>query len=271
MNDLPPHVVDNPRLGTWITVADGRVEVHVGKVELGQGIVTALAQVAADALALPLSGIRMVPAHTTHGPDEGLTAGSLSVLQAGPALRHVGAVVRALADPSAEGYVDRIAALDPDTDLLTAPTAAPVAPAAVGASTPRLDLPDKVLGRPRYLADLRPEGLLYGRVLRPPSPGARLVALDPTWKATGVELVRDGSFVGVVGEREVDVDRALEQLARDCAWTESDTLPDEASLAAVKAYFDAVVEVTRRPSLSGCATARTRTSRSSTSPRQPAR
>jgi CO/xanthine dehydrogenase Mo-binding subunit len=230
VSHLPAHVLDNPRLGTWVTVTEGVVEVHVGKVELGQGILTALAQIAADALSLPLSGIRMVAAHTTLGPDEGLTAGSLSVLQAGPALRHVGAVVRALADPTHAGYVERIAGLDPDTDLRTAPTAGSVPPAAVGSSTPRLDLPDKVLGRPRYLADLRPDGLLHGRVLRPPSPGARLASLDPGWKATGVQLVRDGSFVGVVGEREVDVDRALEQLARDCAWDESDTLPDEAGL-----------------------------------------
>ncbi len=69
MSALPPHVEANPRLGTWVAVSDGSVHVHVGKVELGQGIVTALAQIAADALALPLSGIRMVPAHTTHGPD----------------------------------------------------------------------------------------------------------------------------------------------------------------------------------------------------------
>ncbi|MDI6912271.1 molybdopterin cofactor-binding domain-containing protein [Nocardioides sp.] len=234
MSDLPAHVVANPRLGTWVTAAPDRlhVEVHVGKVELGQGIVTALAQIAADALGLPLSRIRMVPAHTTHGPDQGLTAGSLSVTQTGPALRHVGAVVRALADPSAEGYVERIAALDPDTDLRVAPTAGSVTSAAVGCSTPRLDLPDKVLGRPRYLADLRPEGLLHGRVLRPPSVGATLAELDPDWKAPGVELVRDGSFVGVVGEREVDVDRALEQLRRDCRWDEQDLLPDEDDLPA---------------------------------------
>lgn len=234
MSDLPAHVVTNPRLGAWITVPPdaAQVEVHVGKVELGQGIVTALAQIAADALALPLSRIRMVPADTTHGPDQGLTAGSLSVSQTGPALRHVGAAVRALADPSTEGYVARIAALDPDTDLRVAATADSVTSAAVGCSTPRLDLPDKVLGRPRYLADLRPEGLLHGRVLRPPSVGARLVGLDPDWKAPGVELVRDGSFLGVVGEREVDVDRALEQLGRDCRWDEQDLLPDEDDLPA---------------------------------------
>lgn len=231
MSPLPAHVEANPRLGTWVSVADGVVEVHVGKVELGQGILTALAQIAADAFSLPLSGIRMVAAHTTHGPDQGLTAGSLSVFQAGPALRHVGAVVRALAGPVDAGYVARIAALDPDTDLTNAPTADGTPSSAVGASTPRLDLPDKVLGRPRYLADLRPEGLLYGRVLRPPSPAARLVSLDPAWKAPGVELVRDGSFVGVIGEREADVDRALEQLSRDCIWEESDTLPDEAALS----------------------------------------
>lgn len=235
MSGLPPHIVDNPLLGSWVTVPGAHdrssVEVHVGKVELGQGIVTALAQIAADALALPPRAIRMVPAHTTHGPDQGLTAGSLSVLQAGPALRHVGAVVRALADPSREGYVARIAALDPGTDLTTAPTAGPVTSVAVGRSSPRLDLTDKVLGRPRYLADLRPDGLLHGRVLRPPSPGARLSNLDPGWKAPGVELIRDGSFVGVVGEREADVDRALEQLAQDCGWDEVDTLPDESTLS----------------------------------------
>ena len=259
MSAVPAHIQDNPRLGTWVTVAGGVVEVHVGKVELGQGILTALAQIAADALALPLSGIRMVAAHTTDGPDEGLTAGSLSVLQAGPALRHVGAVVRALAGPTEPraDYVLRIAALDPATDVTAVTPADPVAATSVGRSEARLDLPDKVLGRPSYLADLRPDGLLYGRVLRPPSPGARLAELDEDWKAAGVELVRDGSFVGVVGEREADVDRALEQLRRDTRWDEHDSLPTRTSC---------------RP---GSAPARTRRSRSSTTgssrPRRSAR
>jgi CO/xanthine dehydrogenase Mo-binding subunit len=234
VSDVPAHIEDNPRLGTWVTVDDGLVAVHVGKVELGQGILTALAQIAADALALPLSGIRMIAAHTTDSPDEGLTAGSVSVLQAGPALRHVGAVVRALAGPTdpQTAYVERIAALDPATDLTTAARADPLAPVSVGRSEARLDLPDKVLGRPRYLADLRPDGLLYGRVLRPPSPGATLAELDEDWKAPGVQLVRDGSFVGVVGEREADVDRALAQLHRDTRWDEQDLLPDEDDLPA---------------------------------------
>jgi len=234
VSDLPAHIVANPRLGTWLTVSGARVEVHVGKVELGQGIMTALAQISADSVGLPLDSIRMVPAHTG-GPDQGLTAGSLSVLQAGPALRHLGGVVRTLTSgplDSPEAYVERIGTLDPDTDLTTVPPAAPAEDREVGRSAPRLDLPDKVLGRPRYLADLRPEGLLHGRVLRPPSLGARLVQLAADWKATGVELVRDGSFVGVVGEREADVDRAIEQLERDCGWEEHDLLPDEDDLPA---------------------------------------
>jgi len=234
VNQVPAHIEGNPRLGTWVVVAEGLVEVHVGKVELGQGVLTALAQIAADALGLPLSGIRVVPAHTTHGPDEGLTAGSLSVAQSGAALRHVGAVVRAMAGPTdpQASYVERIGDLDPATDLVTAIPADPLAPTSVGRSEARVDLPDKVLGRPRYLADLRPDGLLHGRVLRPPSPGARLAALEDDWKAPGVELVRDGSFLGVIGEREADVDRALERLRRDASWDEHDSLPDEDDLAA---------------------------------------
>src|SRR5215217_5408399 len=110
---VPPHLATNPRLGTWIRVVDGVVLVQVGKVELGQGILTALGQIAADALGLPLSTVLVVPA-TTSGPDQGLTAGSLSVFQSFPALRHLGAVVRALAGPAGEvpaemaAYVARI-------------------------------------------------------------------------------------------------------------------------------------------------------------------
>ncbi len=232
MTDLPPHITTNPRLGSWVAAYDGVVEVRVGKAELGQGIATALAQLAADALGLPLDRVRMVAPHTVLGPDQGLTAGSLSVLQTGPALAHVGGVARALAGPTTpvEEYVARIAGLDPDLDLTTVEPLPPVDAVSVGRSEPRLDLPDKVLGRPRFLADLRPEGLLHGRVLRPPSVGAVLSSVPENWKAPGVTLVRDGSFVGVVGEREADVDRALEQLARDAAWDERDLLPDETDL-----------------------------------------
>jgi CO/xanthine dehydrogenase Mo-binding subunit len=242
---VPAHVVSNPRLGTWISVSDGRVDVHVGKVELGQGILTALHQIAADALGLPLDlvGIRTA---RTEGPDQGLTAGSLSVSQSTPALRYVGAAVRQLAEEAPvveevalrasrnhQDYVERIATLDPETNLTGFEVVNGPGPTlAVGVDVPRLDLPDKVLGRPRFLTDLRPDGLLFGRVLRPPSPAATLASVADGWTSSGVELVRDGSFLGLVGEREDDVDRGLVALASATVWDEHDSLPDEADLPA---------------------------------------
>lgn len=227
---VPAHVVANPRLGSWLTVRDGVVEIHVGKVELGQGVLTAFAQIASDALGLPTAALRIVAAHTADGPNQGSTSGSLSLTQTGPALRHVGGVVRALAGGPGEGYAERIAALDPATDLCAVAPAPPLPAAAVGRSEPRLDLPDKVLGRPRYVGDLRPTGLLHGRVLRPPSPAATLREL-PDPRLDGVTVVRDGSFVGVLAEREAVADRALERLRGLAVWDERDTLPDEDDLA----------------------------------------
>ena len=255
--ELPADVLANPRLGSWLSVtADGLLGVRVGKVELGQGILTALAQIAADALHVPVRMVRMLPAHTDVGPDEGLTAGSLSTVHAGPALRHVGAVLRTqvvqlaattwqvpassvevvdgavrCGDRTAS-YVHLARTVDPETDLCAATvddaagTAAPV----VGTSLPRLDLPDKVLGRPRYIADLRPPGLRFGRVLRPPSPGARLVDVADLGLGDAVTVVRDGSFVGVVATDEGTADRAAELLRAATTWTEQDLLPDEDAL-----------------------------------------
>jgi CO/xanthine dehydrogenase Mo-binding subunit len=240
--DVPPHVADNPRLGQWISFPDDLprdvVGVRIGKVELGQGIVTALAQVAADALDLPVAQVRMLNAHTALGPDEGLTAGSLSMVQAGPALRYVGAAVRDLVarvadDHPGAGFVDVARALDPDTDLTAwePHTTRPPVRRVVGTDLPRLDLPDKVLGRPRYIADLRPPGLRYGRVLRPPSVGATLVEVDPT-RTAGLHVVRDGSFVGVVAPTEAEVDTALALLHQAATWEEQELLPDEQHLVA---------------------------------------
>ncbi|WP_262496018.1 xanthine dehydrogenase family protein molybdopterin-binding subunit [Nonomuraea sp. SYSU D8015] len=105
----------------------------------------------------------------------------------------------------------------------------PPEPVVVGVSVPRLDLPDKVVGRPRFVHDLCLPGRLYGRVLRPPSPGARLVRLRPL---EGVRVVRDGSFLGVLGETEPEADRALARLRKAAEWEERDTLPDERDLHA---------------------------------------
>ncbi len=257
---LPPSVARNPRLGRWLRFRrDGIVEVRSGKVEIGQGILTALAQIVADELDVDPSQVRMVPACTANSPDEGVTSGSLSIQHSGEALRQVCCEARAIylsqaarglgVDASIlrvrDGEIragDRstsYAALADDRLLDCDATGAATPKAAgalerVGSPAMRLDLPDKVMGRPRFVQDLLPPGTLHGRVLRPPSPGAKLESLDES-KARAlpgvVALVRDGSFIGVVAEREEVALAALERLRGAARWHEGETLPDEARLA----------------------------------------
>jgi len=92
---LPGHLAAHPRLSQWIALgADGTATVTPGKVEIGQGIVTALASVVAGELALPPARVRMVPASTATSPNEAVTSGSLSMQESGAALRHVAAQLR---------------------------------------------------------------------------------------------------------------------------------------------------------------------------------
>ena len=92
---LPVNLSANPKLSSWLNFSThGQVAVSPGKVEIGQGIVTALAQIAADELDVDISRLQMVRASTAASPNEGVTSGSLSVQQSGRALRHVCAEVR---------------------------------------------------------------------------------------------------------------------------------------------------------------------------------
>src|ERR1700726_1924635 len=92
---LPVSLAANPVLSSWIRFsAEGHVKVSPGKVEIGQGIVTALAQIAADELDVDIGRVRMVRASTAGSPNEGVTSGSLSVQQSGPAIRYACADIR---------------------------------------------------------------------------------------------------------------------------------------------------------------------------------
>jgi CO/xanthine dehydrogenase Mo-binding subunit len=257
---LPPSVVANPCLGDWLRVLpDGLVEVRSGKVELGQGVLTALAQVAAEELDVRLSRVRMTPAATGISPDEGYTAGSLSVQHSGAALRVVCAEARAVYLAAAASKLDvpeddltvddgRISAPDgrstsywelADDALLDRPATGGYQPKpvadyrVVGTSVPRLDLPGKLTGQPRFIHDLAPEGLCYGRIVRPPSRGATLAGVD-TARALAlpgvVTVVRDGNFLGVVAEREEVALRAADRLRADATWDQRPALPDEDDL-----------------------------------------
>ena len=258
---LPPSLRANPRLSQWLRFrADGVVEVRSGKVEIGQGILTALAQIAAGELDLAPGRIEMIPASTGESPNEGVTSGSLSVQDSGRALRYACAEARAiflevaaaqLGEPrdalqvrdgeivAASGKRTSYWALA-DAGLLERDATASVAPkgpgrrAPIGENAPRLDLPGKIFGRPRYVHDLEVPNMLHGRVLRPPSPAARLASLDDarTRAIAGVvAVVNDGRFVGVLADREEVAVKAVERLRADTAWDESETLPDVAKLA----------------------------------------
>jgi len=251
-----PSLSGNEGLQRWLTLTgDGRVLVRTGKVELGQGVLTALAQIVGEELDVDPGRVQMVAAATGASPDESYTAGSLSVQHSGGALRLVCADVRALhlaaaaaawgvpaedlrvvdgtvhaPDGRSTTYWDLTAAVPLDRDVAGAAPKDPSRYTLVGTSLPRLDVPDKVAGRGRFLHDLRPTGLLHGRVLRPPSRGAVLRAVDDAAarRVPGVcAVVRHGSFLGVVTEREEDALRARDALATGCVWEERDSLPEE--------------------------------------------
>lgn len=270
---LPPHVDANPMLSRWVRVrTDGVIDVHVGKVELGQGILTALAQIAADGLGVPVEHIHMVPA-STEGPDQGSTSGSMSTSHTRPALDLVCGNVRGLfiqeaarrwgvepdqvelrdgvfrraPDPDRPGFTASgrarplaplsygALAADVDLDLKADAIVAAATPTAraVGRSVARLDLHDKVAGGPAFIHDLRWPEMMFGRVVRPPSPGARLTQVDSTvLDGTAVRIVRDGSFLGIVGPSEAEVVACADRLRSGTRWDERDQLPDDVDLNA---------------------------------------
>lgn len=257
---LPPTLVANPRLGRWLSVLpSGVVEIRSGKVELGQGVLTALAQIVAEELDVHLDRVRMRPAATDTSPDEGYTAGSLSIQYSGSALRLVCAEAKArylaaaakrlqmepddltvtdgvisAPDGTSTSYWELADAALLDRDATGVyPPKNPSEYRIVGTNARRLDLADKLTGRPRFIHDFAPEGLCFGRIVRPPSRGATLVAVDtdPILALPGVlAVVHDGDFLGVVAEREEVALRAADGLRENCTWDQVATLPDEDDL-----------------------------------------
>ena len=259
---LPASLAANPKLSSWLTFsAQGQITVSPGKVEIGQGIVTALAQIAADELDVDISRLQMVRASTATSPNEGVTSGSLSVQQSGRALRHVCAEVRqiflelaserlgagidtlGIEDGTISGpgnvrtsYWELAADVQLDRDAIPGAKAKlPAHHAQAGNSVQRIDIPDKVFARPRFIHDCALPGMLHGRVLRPENSRAKLTELkeDGARAIAGlVAVVRDGSFAGVISETEHGAEAALAGLRKGAAWSGGEPLPDEDDLAA---------------------------------------
>lgn len=240
---LPDDLKPFPYLDSWIRMgAEGRAEVFTGKVELGQGIKTALLQVAAEELDMPPHLVAIVTADTARTPDEGLTAASHSMQYGGPALRLAAANVRLLllraaapllgvteADLSTTGdgtiragngrsigYGAVAATLSLHVEARPdAPLRKPGSFSTMGQNLPRLDIPGKVTGGPSFIQDMRLPGMLHARVIRAPAEGMKLslpsrveIEAMPGVRA----FVQVGDFAAVVCEREWDAVSAMRRL-----------------------------------------------------------
>ena len=253
---LPGNLNTNRRLDRWLRInREGTVTAFPGKVEIGQGILTALAQIVAEELDVSLERIRLAPTDTTYSPDEGMTSGSQSITDGGVALRYAAAEARDLLLQRAAARLgvslEQLSVADgvitarsgenitywdlASDDLLAREATAEIAPkpaslhTVIGTPTPRRDIPAKVRGAPSYVHDLDPPGLLHGRIARPPSYEARLAGVNEAEVRALpgiVAVVRDGSFLGVIAEREEQAIRALTRLKRIARWEGSTVLPE---------------------------------------------
>jgi nicotinate dehydrogenase subunit B len=256
---LPGSLDKQPLLDAWIRIdAKGNVTVFTGKAELGQGIKTALIQVAAEELVVRPARITLVTADTARTANEGYTAGSHSMQDSGTAIRNAAAQVRAILmnlaaeqlgaapdqltieDGVVRGGGKRAAYGDLVNDQVlhvaaqpTSPLRDPASHTVMGQPMQRIDIPAKVTGGAAYVQDLRLPGMVHGRIVRPPSPAATLAAVDTAAaeKMPGVlKVVRDGSFVGVIARREYQAVTASRALAKAARWDERETLPSQAQL-----------------------------------------
>ncbi|HJV11472.1 MAG TPA: molybdopterin cofactor-binding domain-containing protein, partial [Burkholderiales bacterium] len=195
-------------------------------------------------LDVDISRIRLLPASTAYSPDEGVTSGSLSIQDGGKALREACAKVRRLLlEKAARRFDVRVEELSVEDGTIRGrnvkasywefaedegeiPGDAPVKPQAaytvVGASVPRVDLPRKFAGEASYVHDMVIPGMLHARVVRPSKAFKRLVSVPDV---PDVRVVRDGSFLGVLAEREEDAIAAAAKLRAKCTWEEGPPLP----------------------------------------------
>ncbi len=219
-------------IDAWLAIdAEGQVTVFCGKVELGTGIETAMAQLVAEELDVAFNNVHLLMGDTARSVNQGPTVGSKTLQQGGPQLRQAAAEARlTLLAMAAEKLAVAVAQLRVTDGIVVAPngtqlsyaqllggkrfartvgtTALLKSPAEfkiVGREQARVDIPGKVTGSHNYLHDFRLAGMLHGRVIRPNAVGAKLKAVDEAsikGLPGNVRVVVKSNFVGVVAERE---------------------------------------------------------------------
>jgi len=247
---LPGPLNDNPNLDRWVAFpSPGKVTVLTGRVELGQGVLTAMAQIAADELDIAMERITIRSGDTEKAPNEGYTAGSQSIQFGGVALRQACAEIRALfieqaarvlgckanelsirdgsfcrnGTSTGQDYWTLAGAIDLTCKATGAAVRKPVADLkTIGTSSARLDLPAKVFGDSIFIHDLQFDGMVHARVVRQPNRGATIGAIDEDAirrAAKGnIEFVRSGNFLALVGDNETAVEAASLAAASHVVW-----------------------------------------------------
>jgi nicotinate dehydrogenase subunit B len=242
-------------LDDWLRIEpEGSITAFSGKVELGTGTRTALAQIVAEELDVPIGRVQMVMGDTSQTPDEGYTAGSMTINTSGDALRHAAAEARqvllSLAAEKLDAGVDELVIYDGEISVshdpqrsasyaelmggkrfnrqvsYAAPLKPPHAYQVVGSPVARVDLPKKFTGQLSFIQDFELPAMLHARLVRPPSPTSRLVSIDETSikDVPGVvKLVQRGNFIAVVTEHEQQAILAAEQLKLQ--WSETPSMP----------------------------------------------
>jgi nicotinate dehydrogenase subunit B len=237
--------------------AKGAVTLYSGKVDLGTGVETALAQMAAEELDVPFSRIKVVQGDTALTPEQGSTWGSLSIQIGGIQIRQASAAAKAalleeaanrlnvkkedlnVADGVITGGGKRVTygqliggksfsiKLDPKQPV---PTKDPKAFKIVGQSVARVDIPRKVTGTFTYMQDFRLPGMLHARVVRPPAIGAVLEGVDESSlkDIRTARAVRQGNFLAVVAENEWAAVKGAQKL--NATWSKWEGLPEQSQL-----------------------------------------
>ncbi|MBV9553831.1 MAG: xanthine dehydrogenase family protein molybdopterin-binding subunit [Alphaproteobacteria bacterium] len=251
---IPPLLQTNPRLDQWVRFdTAGKVTIATGRVEIGQGVLTAMRQIAADELDVSPGRIVLHTGDTDLTPNEGYTAGSQSIQYGGMALRLACAEVRGLlldaaaarlvqprgelsvsdgaillgGAPTGENYWSLAANLDLARSA-TAAVAPKVQRSEIGRSAPRIDLAAKVFGAPAFVHDMVVEGMLHARVVRQPRRDATVATIDEAAirrAAKGqIDILREGNFVAILGVDERAVDAAAAVAPAHVGWDGIDPL-----------------------------------------------
>lgn len=259
IQELPGSLRRHPNINAWLEVlANGRVRIFTGKLELGQGIRTAIAQVAAEELDLQMESVEVILAETGRTPNEGYTAGSGSIEQSAMSVRFASAAARAkllqLAALKLKVPADQLNIVNGKlgtvsgnhtltfADILegkqiTDEVRPPIALKPkenyrlVGKAVHRDDIGRMVLGDQVYVHDLRFPSMVHARVVRPPAYHSKLLKYDGQnvgEKISGLlKTVINGSFIGVIAEDEYQAMAAQNSIRQSATWSDSTLIPEK--------------------------------------------